>query len=482
MSTFRAALRGTSWALGAQVFIAAGQIAYSGLTARLFSPHVFGEFTAAVGLQGLIGLCTATGVASFVLKEAHLRRSQLRAVNIIVFSLGLLGAAVYWFASPLWLGWLNAPGGSQFVPLLAWATFASPIGTVQWALLRREGDGRADWIVFVSAFVLANGAAALCAILSRESWSLALATAINPIFMALFSRVLRRAVYPVDNGFLFDWLVFALRVTGQNLVFFGFGQVPTWSLGASTTPAVLGQFSRGNVLAQLPTSALGAALSTGLQPHWRKIESNESRFRAVSEALVLGSSMSFVISAVLASLSRPLTILWLGPGWDLAAEFTTWLAIGFAMLVPTVQLANYLEMTGALPQVHWIQLANAAGLALGVALLAWLHDFRLLLAGFVLSHFLGLTVAVSQVSKTLGSRSGQLLRQLVAPLFSAMGAAGVAYAVSHLVGVGALRHTTLGNAGQLIGGALGAALFIFLTRKWHPALSILVARGVLKRA
>jgi PST family polysaccharide transporter len=480
MSTFKAALRGVSWALAAQVIAGVGQIAYSAITARIFSPYAFGEFTAALSLQGLISLCTATGVSSFVVKEAHIRRSQLRAINTVLFFVGSLGAAAYWFVSPLWLAWLNSPGGIQFVPLLAWATFVSPIASVQWALLRREGNGRADAMVYVSAFIVATVAAAFCAIRFRESWALALGVAINPIVQILFSRVIRRAVYTVEGGWLsFDWLVFALRVTGQSLVYFGLGQVPTWSLGASAAPATLGEFSRGNTLAQLPAHALGTAMNIGSQPHWRKIETDESRIRGVSDALVIGASVSFICFAALAALSRPLTALWLGPGWDLAAEFTAWLAIGFAMSLATGVLANYLEMAGELSRVYWIQFANAAGLALGVALLASLHDFRYLLAGFVLSHLLGLVTSVLQVSAALGTRSGQLFKQLVAPLISAIGVGSVAYACAHIVAKGIGGGTTLGDVAQLCGGGFAAILLVVLTRKWQPAFSILVARGVL---
>jgi PST family polysaccharide transporter len=483
MSTFSAALRGTSWAVGAQVVIGVGQIAYASLTARVFSPHSFGEFTAALTLQALIAVCTATGLSSFVLKEPHLDRWQVRAINLFVVALASLSAVVFWLVSPYWLAWLNSPGGDAFVPLLTCATFAAPVGAVQSALLRREGNGGADAAVYVLAFIIATGLAAASAILVRQPWTLALGTAVNPIVLTVMSRFLRRAVYPGRNKRLtFDWLVFALRVTGQNLVFFGLSQVPTWSLGANTTPAVLGQFSRGNAAAYLPAYALSTAVIRGTQPHWRKVVSDESRARAISEALVLAASVSFLCFTVLAALSHPFTNLLLGPGWELAAEFLAWLAIGLAMQVPTALLANYLETTGRLSRVHWIQFANAVGLAPGVGLLLWLHDFRYLLAGFVLSNILGLVTAVCQVSAALATHPRRLFKQLVGPLISAICCGGLAYLAATLVAVGAGGRTGLVNATQLGAGGLAVIVFVFLTRKWQPAFSILTARGVLKRS
>lgn len=481
MSTFNAALRGTSWALVAQAIIGVGQIAYAALTARIFSPHAFGEFAAALSLHGLIVLY-ATGLSSVILKDQQLHRTQIRAINLIAFSVALIGAVVFWFVSPLWLAWLNSAGGTQFVPLLTCATSLAPIGAVQSALLRREGDGRADAVVYTAAFVVATGLGAVCAILIREPWTLAIGAAVNPLILMGLSRILRRADYPVGRSRLsFDWLVFALRVVGQNSVFFGLGQVPTWALGASTDPATLGQFSRGATLAFLPANALNTAVLRGTAPHWRKIETRESSIRGVTEALVLAATASFTGFAVLAVLSRPLTSLWLGPGWGLAAEFTAWFAVGFALQIPTTLLANYLEMTAALSRVHWIQFANAVGLSIGVVLLVSLHNFRFLLAGVVLSHLLGLITAVFQVSAALGTHAGGLLKQLTGPLVSAIGLGGVAYGSAALVAAGAGVGTSLANVAQLSGGGLAVIACAYFTRKWQPAFSILVVRGELKR-
>jgi O-antigen/teichoic acid export membrane protein len=482
MPTFNTALRGTSWALVAQVVIGVGQLAYSGLTARIFRPDAFGEFAAALSLHGLMVLYAA-GLSSFVLKEQQLQRTQIRALNLVAFSVALLGAVVFWFVSPLWLAWLNSPGGTQFVPLLTCATFVAPIGAVQSVLMRREGDGRADAVVYTVAFIVATGLGAVCAILLREPWTLAIGPAVNPMILMALSRVLRRAVYPISHKrFSFDWLAFALRVVGQNSVFFGLAQVPTWAMGASTDPATLGQFSRGGTLAFMPANAFNAAMLRGTAAHWRKIETRESSIRGVTEALVLAATVSFAGFAALAVLSRPVISLWLGPGWGLAAEFTAWLAIGFALQIPTTLLANYLEMTEALSRVYRIQFANAVGLALGVALLVSLHNFRFLLAGIVLSHFLGLLTAAFQVSAALEIHACQLLKQLIAPLISATGVGCAAYGAAALVATGIGPVTGMGNAAQLCAAAFATFFLVFLTRKWQPAFSILTARGVLKRS
>ena len=485
MSTFRAAFRGASWSVIAGAVNILVQIAYSALTGRIFSPAEFGEYAAALSLYALLALAPS-GLVLFILKEPNLQRSQVRATNFAVVTLALLAAVLFWLVSPVWLDWLNSPPRSEVVPLLTLATFASPIAAVEWALLRRKGDGRTDAAVLMSAVVLATGVSAVCAILFREPWTLALGTALTQIFLAVLSRVFRRTVYPVDHRWLafdWDWVRFTFRVVGQNSVFFGLRQVPLWSLGAKTDPATLGAYSRGNMLSSLPASALINGLVNGTAPHWRKVETDESRVRAVSEALVLQAGVAFVGFAALAALADQLVNVLLGPGWDLAATFAKWLAIGYAMQVPTTQLSNYLTVTGALHRIRWILLANASSLALGVALFVWLHDVRFLLAGFVLSELSGLVVAIFQVSAALGIRPWQLLKQLIAPLISAIGAACVAYAVAHLVAIGTGGSgTTLGSATQLFSGAFAVIALGFLTRKWQPAFAILAARGVLPSA
>ena len=480
MSSFKGALRGTSWAVGSQVGTGLGQFAYAAATARIFSPDAFGEYAAALSLLGLIVLAPG-GLSSIVLMERDLGRSQVRTINFAVVAVASVGAALFWCVSPVWLAWLNSPGGSQFVPLLTLATFAIPIANVQWALLRREGDGRADAVVYIAAFIAATGLATVCAFLIREPWTLALVASVNPVVLAALSRILRRADYPDEDTWVgVDRVRFALGVFAQNSVFFGLRHVPLWSLGATTDPATLGGFSRGNVLTSLPADALQRGLTIGTAPFWRKIETNDSRVRGVSDALTLGTSITAIGFAALAALAQPLTTLWLGPGWDLAAEFAAWLAVGFALQVPMGQVASYLELTGELSRIRRIQLANAAALALGVALLVVLHDVRLMLAGFVLSGLMGLVVAVFQVSAALGVRPGKLMKQLIAPLITAIAAASVAKGTAHLVSIGIGGGTPLGNVAQLLSGAFAVMALVYLTRKWQPALAILVARGVLR--
>lgn len=456
------------------------QISYSALTGRIFSPDAFGEYAAALSLYALLALAPS-GLVFLILREPNFSRSQVRAINFSAVALAVLVAALFWFVSPAWLDWLNSPYGSEVVPLLTLATFASPISAVQWALLRRNGDGRTDAVVLLLAGIVAMGVSAVCALRFRESWALALGPALTQVTLAGLSRVLRRTVYPVDHRWLafeWDWVRFAFRVVIQNSVFFGLRQVPLWSLGATTDPATLGAYSRGNMLSSLPASAL-VGLVNGTAPHWRKVETNKSRVRAVSEAFLLQASIAFVSFAALAALAEQLVDVLLGPGWDLAAEFAKWLAIGYAMQVSTTQLANYLVVTGALQRIRWIQLATASSLALGVAFFVWLSDVRFLLAGFVLSELSGLVAAVFQVSAALGIRPWQLIKQLFAPLISAIGAASVAYTVAHLVAIGTGAGTTLGSATQLFSGAFAVMALGFLTRKWQPAFTILVARGVL---
>lgn len=485
MSTFKAAFRGASWSVAGLAVNNLVQIGYSALTGRIFSPDAFGEYAAALSLHALLALAP-TGLVVLILKEPSLNRSQVRAINLVVVAMALLVAALFWFVAPAWLDWLNSPSGSEVVPLLTLATFASPIAAVQWALLRRKGDGRTDAAVLMLAAAVATGVSALCALLFRESWTLALSTALTQILLAALSRALHRTTdYPVDHRWLafeWDWVEFSFRVVIQNSAFFGLRQVPLWSLGATTDPATLGAYSRGNMLSSLPASAL-VGLVNGTAPHWRKVETNESRIRAVSEAFMLQASVAFVSFATLAALAEQLVNVLLGPGWEVAAEFAKWLAIGYAMQVPTTQLANYLVVTGAVRRIPGILLANASSLALGVALFVWLHDVRLLLAGFVLSELSGLVVSVIQVSAALKVRRSQLTKQLIAPLISAIGAASVAYTVAHLVskGTGA-EGTTLASAIQLISGVFAVLALVFLTRRWQPAFVTLVARGVLPRS
>jgi lipopolysaccharide exporter len=465
--------------LAAQLFVGVGQFLYSAITARIFVPADFGAFAAALSLQGLLILITTTGLPSIVLKEDSLTRGDVKSIRLYSLVGGLTAAIAFVLLCPSWLGVLNAPAGTEFVPLLAIALIFGPIASIESAMLRREARSLADAITLIVAFSGSASIAVLVALLGHESWALALATALNPVILGIGAASARRTRY-VENGRTPHrrMLRFASNVSTQNVVFLLIGQAPSWVISGMLGPSSLGQYSRASTLAGIPSTSLSTALSRAIQPYWRNLRSGEVTSLATRDAAVLTGSLAFPLFATLAIVGPDLTALWLGPGWDEARDLVPWLAVAFGLQVPFGVLASSLEMRAQFRPIRFSQLGLASGLLLGMFAFALTTDVRVAAAASALSQAAGLIALVWAMARTSYIRVWSLLCALGVPLLWAIG-----IGFGSWVGVETSHHyswTIFGSSdlAAVISGCVLALLLWAGTFQWQPASKTLASRGV----
>lgn len=479
MTTFRAASHGVGWMLGAQLVVSGGQFLYSGVTARLFTPTEFGGFAAALSLQGLLILLTTTGLPSIVLKERTLSRTDLVSVRVYAAVGGLLAATLFFFLSPLWLALLNAPSGQQYIGLLTIALALGPMAAIESALLRKEERPIADSITIIMAFVVPAAVAVIVALTVREAWAIALTTALGPLVLFSAATTARKVGHQAPGPQRHrELLGFASKLSTQNVVFLVVGQAPGWLVSAVLGAGSLGQYSRANTLAGMPSTALSTALNRAIQPHWWKLEEVETTKRAIRDTAILAGSVSFPIFAVLAAVGPDLSVLWLGPGWESASLLVPWLAISFGLQVPFTILANSLEMRGLFRPVRFAQLGLVAGLGIGFLAFFATRDVRVAAMATVLSQLVGLIVLVGTMAKSSFLASRTLYSALGLPFAWALVVG--CFAVLGSKSAEALGWTILSSpetASVLSGGFLGACAWA-LTFRWQPASRTLTERGV----
>ncbi|WEO77986.1 oligosaccharide flippase family protein [Cryobacterium sp. SO2] len=478
-TTFDVARRGAGWTLTAQVVVGLGQIVYSGFTARIFTPAEFGGFAAALSLQGILMLLANTGLPSVVMKERELSKRDVGRVRIYGLVGGLMAAAGYLLVSPVWLVALNAPSGTEFVPLLAVALVLAPIASIESAMLRREGRPFADSMVIVAAFVVPSVAGVCVAYTWREAWALALVTALYPVTLGVGAALSRRVRYTSSGGSAQRTLLsFATTVSAQNLVFLVLGQLPGWAVSAVLGSASLGHYSRAGTLAGIPSTSLAGALSRAVQPHWRKLVDEQTTAKAIRDTAILTSSLALPMFATLVVLGPSLTTVWLGPGWEEAAQIVPWLAASYGLQVPFTVLANSLEMRGHFGPVRAAQLGLGAGLSVGLAFFLLTENVQVAAAATVLSQGCGLLALLLAMARTSFVARRRLLSAVVVPL-----AWAALIGVVGLGGVTAAQTLGLSIAGSsdvasvLVGG-LAAALVWLATIRWQPVSRVLAERGI----
>lgn len=461
----------------AQLLTSGGQFFYAALTARVFSPAVFGAFAATLSLQGLIALVTTTGFPAYVLKvESFSGRSALKMRWFAVAG-GGAAAILFLVVSGPWLSLLRAEGGDVFVPFLAVAQGIAPIAAVEAAILRRQGRSQHDALCLLGAFLIANGIGATVITLTGVQWSLALATVLYPAALYSFFRLMnRRQVFDQHDTSVDGLFAFSRKITIQNSLFLVLQQAPSWLMSARTGAESLGYFSRAATLAGMPATAMSTAINRALQPHWRKLNGHDGADRAIRESAVLASALSFSFFGLLVAHAPAIIFLWLGPGWSQSADFARLLAVAYALSIPFAVVANSAEMRGIFKPVRVAQAAMALGLA--PCLIALYLSGQPLWAGvgMAVSQVCGLAALIIGMPWKRKSSMASTLQGIVKQIFWAGGTSGTGWLVS--VAVASTKVEVLGSheAAPFLLGASTSLITWLLVFRWNEAKSILVGR------
>ncbi|MDQ0689829.1 oligosaccharide flippase family protein [Arthrobacter sp. W4I7] len=484
MSRLRSVSRSLSWALTAQMIISVGQLVYAALTARLFTPAEFGGFAAALSLMGILSLLTTTGLPSFVLKEPELGGRAVLTIRLFGLLGGILSAVVFVVLVPGWLLVLGAPEGHMYVGLLAVGQAIGPSAAIEAALLRRELQPKKDALALLASFLLASGCGIIMALHIRQSWTLAAVVALQSLLLAFLSRLLQTHKRAQGSRLFYRTVMgFTRKITAQNTGFFLLQRVPEWIVSASLGSSALGQFTRGASLAQMPATALNAALGRAMQPYWRLISRPYVADRAMNDAATLSAGIAFPIFGIVAVNAGALVDLWLGEGWEQAGALATLLAIGAGLAVPFGGLASGQEMRGNFKHVRRAQWSMAGSLVIPVLLLVTTRSIWWAAAAVTTSTFVGLFVmAISSATSHTGFRV-RMRSRLVRRLTSlALWSAGVSV-LGLFAGLEAAR--LVSPAGRVAEAALqisvAGSVSVFawvLTFRWHETNRVLRRRGV----
>jgi len=484
MSGFRGVSRGLPWSLVAQIIMSGGQLVYAAMTARLFTPGEYGGFAAAVSLMGILSLLTTTGLPSFVLREAELGKRAVLKIRLCGLVGGILSSIAFLLLVPFWLMVLRAPEGHLYVGLLAIGQAIAPAASIESAILRRELHARNDALALLVSFVLACGFALSLALITRQSWTLAVLVVVQSVLLALLSRLFQSEKRAQGEPVVYKKIVeFTRNITAQNTGFFLLQRLPEWIMSASLGSSALGQYARGASLAQMPATALNAALNRAMQPYWRLVSKTDVADKAMNDAAILSAGVSFPAFGIVAVNAGALVDLWLGKGWEQAGALATLLAIGAGLAVPFGGLASSQEMRGNFKHVRRAQWSMAISLVIPLLFLFLTHVVWWAAAAVTISSLVGLYVmAISSTSSGNGLRV-RMRSQLAWRLGSlVLWSAGVSL-IGWFAGLAAAKMVS--SSGQLavaatqvgVAGTVSLSAWL-LTFRWHETNRVLRRRGV----
>lgn len=459
-----------------QVAILVGQLLYSSLTARLFSPREFGEFAAALSLQGVIVLAAMTGLPSYILREPALSRRLVIRLRLFALVGAIIGAAAFMLLSPVWLGFLNAEGGVRYTPLLVIAIVVAPFAGIESALLRRESRRADDAIILLAAFIISTISASAVAVTTGEAWALALVAAINSLIVLVASRARRGYALPDAAQAKAAPLSFVAKVTAQNLVFLVINQTPGWLISSGSGAGSLGQFTRSTTLTQQPASSIATALNRAVQPMWRHVDDGRRFGLAALDAVRISACLASGLFAIVAAVGEPLARIWLGDGWDLAGTLVAPLAVGAAAYVPFTILAAALEMRGRLGEIRIAQGVLIVGLAVAFLCLTTTRDIHAVAVSISAAQVVALLVILSRSRRNFSAQWQASVMSVVEPWL--WGTLIGVVTTGATLGLATIAHGPASEVLILIGaGTIGVVAFVTSLR-WQSATLVAARRGV----
>lgn len=459
--------------VASQVVIGVAQFGYSGFTGRLLDPSVFGSYSVALSATGFIPLLFATGLPSFVLAEQDLSVESDRAIRRLAWVSGGVGACALFIGAPLWSWVWNAPAATGFARILSVQVLIAAPAAVGLARVRRSGRARSDaWIQALSTL-----AGLILGLLVLHLTGEPLALTVAPITASLVNLIaakwigglsLQSGSHKVRTILSWTW-----QISGQNALFFVIFSLPAWAVSVGTDPRMLGQFSRASLLAGMAATALSTALVRVLSPSYRQARNGDIT-AAVTDAMIVAAGIAMPAFGMLAVVGGLVIGIWLGPGWQDAAEVMPILALGYGSNVLFSVLANAAEMLGRFRDVKYAQLGMAVvgGLLAGLVILTGklFIGASLVLAVAVV----GMVILVARLRRGPvidAQRLGRALFRQASWTLAIAAMAGAALWVSS-------RLELNGVVALLLTASIG--LFVCLsTLRFQPAWTILRSRGVL---
>ena len=316
-------------AQAARILITLGGMA---ALARLLTPEDFGKFGLATAFTGIATIVVDLGFSSATTQREKIDQNIVSALFYLNVVAGVVMAAVLCLLTPFLGQAFHQPGIQPLLAGMSLMMILTSSGSQHRALLIREmrfpllgaidlvalGIGTA--VAIVLAFATSLGA--WCLVATQLIWSLC-----STLAFWHFSRW--RPSRTVNWRGARGELIFGGRVTFSSLLSYFGRQSDKLLIGYFSGAAQLGQYTRAYGLMLLPMGFAGGPLTGVITPALSRVQSYPERWRSLYlQSLGLLVFLTVPIATAIFFLSDEITLIVLGPRWNLAARLLRLFAVG----------------------------------------------------------------------------------------------------------------------------------------------------------
>jgi len=309
------------------------------ILARLLTPRDFGLVVMVTTVTGFLIVFKDAGLSIATVQREKITHAQVS--NLFWINLGVsgLGALILAALSPIIARFYHDPRITPIMLVLSTTFLIAGFRVQHLALLRRQMRFKAIAIIEVGSMATGVVVGVTMALLRYRYWSLvglSLATEIAGFLLTgLVSRW--RPQLPTRHSGIGPLVSFGVHRTASDFILSFARGSDSLLIGRIYGPDALGLYSRASALLIRPLELFLSPINAVFIPVLSRLQSQPERYRSTFLRLYEAIALTgFFFTGLCLALTRPLTLVLLGPKWEQAAVIFG----GFTIAALCVPLAN----------------------------------------------------------------------------------------------------------------------------------------------
>lgn len=341
-------LRGMVWAYGSYTVIRVLVLVFTAILARILSPADFGVVSLALIFIALTETFYDLGLTSaLVILDKETAEDRADSVFIANFAVGVVLALIATVLSPLAAEFFDEPALLGLLPVLSLTLVIRTVGNTHYALAQRALDFRSRTLAEISDVAVRGVAGVTLAVAGFGPWSLVLGYVAGSLsfVVALWLFVPWRPRLRFRPHDVRSLLAFGGALTGVGLISAVISHVDDAFVGRVLGARELGLYTLAFKAPEVLVLGVAVVASRVLFPAFAAVD-RTTMASAVLRAMRYTLLLCVPLSAALALLAEPITLLLFGRQWLPAVPATRALAVYALAITIEIPAGTYWKAIG----------------------------------------------------------------------------------------------------------------------------------------
>lgn len=295
------------------------QFLFGIILARILSPEDYGIIAMPLVFLAIAQCFIDSGFSSALIRKQNLTEDDLSTAFYFNVGVGVICYLLLFFTSPLIADFYNTPILANLLKVTALATLFNPLSAVQQALLTRKIDFKTQAAISLSGAFVSGVAGLVMAYSGFGVWALVCQQVggyfIRTILLWMFGTWRPKRRWSWDS-FHYLW-GFGSKMLGAGLLDTAYNNIYTVVIGKFFSANDLGNYTRAQQFATLPSSNITGVLQRVTFPVLSSIQDDDKRLaKNYRKILKLSAFLIFPLMLMLSAITRPLVYVILTEKWE----------------------------------------------------------------------------------------------------------------------------------------------------------------------